>query len=171
MIKEFCNLIRWEIQLATPYQKVIALGANFLWWLYSCKKSNRSIDSLQWWSENTVIWLPQRILGHDWRNRYFVDTQFLQIRKEYCYASFSGKKTHKWIKFFVKAKKPYLARIFGFLPKMRFSLKFALQSSTFMKHFQKILQAVSGKKLIPDLLTYWPTERGSFIKPSLPRVQ
>ena len=57
---------------------------------YQCKKSKRSIEPFQrdWSPKNTAIWLAESILGHNWRTRFFQDTEFLQHHTEHCCASF-----------------------------------------------------------------------------------
>ena len=63
MIKESCNLIEWEAQLATP--KIVSLRCCLLLMTNSMRKTRISRDSFQryWWSKNPTIWLDKR---HNW---------------------------------------------------------------------------------------------------------
>ena len=63
MIKEFCNLIGWKIQPAHLSKRDSLIWSP--WWLFSCRKSNRLVDSLKiyWWSNIPAIWLNER---HNW---------------------------------------------------------------------------------------------------------
>ena len=77
--------------------------------LHPCKK----IESIDWL-------LPKILMIKEYRNLIgWEHFKQIQNHKEHCYAPFLGyKKTHQWIKFFAKPKKPYFGEFFGLFPKM-----------------------------------------------------
>lgn len=85
-------------------QPKVLLDAPFLWWWFTWKKSNGSIDSFQtyWWLKNTGISLAEKIFSHNWTTLLFT--------------IFKVKKTCHYIKFLRKVKKPYSRGILLLFP-------------------------------------------------------
>ena len=98
--------------------KVVVSDPSFHWGEMSNKKCKVLIDYFQWywWSKNVAIWLSERILGNNWRTRFFLDMLFWQNHKNTAVHHFWCKKWYHWIKYFSKAKKPYFGRILGLFP-------------------------------------------------------
>ena len=63
--------------------KVVVSDPSFHWGEMSNKKCKVLIDYFQWywWSKNAEIWLSERILGNNWRTRFFLDMLFSQNHK------------------------------------------------------------------------------------------
>ena len=143
MIKQSCNWIGWEEQLASSNQEVV-LNATFAWCLPQCKKSKRLLnfcpEILMIKESHNLIgrekknlkdqlissrniddqrtlqsdWLAGSISGHNRRTRYFTDIGFSRIIKNNVMHHFMVTKRHiNGLHFWQKLKKIFLRGIFG----------------------------------------------------------
>ena len=168
-----------KVKTGHIHPKVAVSDANFLWLLSPHKKSKKPVDPFQryWQSKNTVIWLAERILGYNWKTRFFphvgVCWCFHRIIKNNVLHLFYGKKNTSIKSFTKKKKKNFLLYLLGFSPNENFSKQISsvsvlpLRPSKISEKSYEVFQRKTGN-CSTDILTWWhktnwSTDWGSFI--------